>query len=191
MSEKEKPGDELQKILNSNELLTQIFNKNMNEEEYPKSVYRLAARELAQYFNEEVIFRIFDKYLPSEYWDTLNESQRKARLHDVIEEAKTSIEPKLTKENKKSEVTEAKDTKEEKDPFALPENICNLIAVAKESNKEGIISCQHWIEENSLELACIPEDYWMKQKVKNTDAYRYPDIIYLISDAFNLKSSEE
>jgi rRNA processing protein Gar1 len=95
--EKENPNDELQKIIDSSESLTLIFSKNMNEEEHPKSVYITATQELAQFFEEETIYEIFDKHLPSEYWSSLDESQRKTRFHNLIEAIKKQP-PKLNAE---------------------------------------------------------------------------------------------
>lgn len=85
-----------------------------------------------------------------------------------------------------------KDTKKEaKDTLDIPENVQALIDQAKASDEKGVNACLAWIDKHYLELACIDRVYWQKQRVEKTDYWTYPAVFHLISDAFELDSTEE
>ncbi len=84
-----------------------------------------------------------------------------------------------------------KESTENRSSAKIPENIQKLILEAKDSGVKGRKACVEWVSDHYLELAALPKGLWMKQPIKGTDFLAYPDIFYLVADAFELDHSEE
>lgn len=176
-------GKDLQQLLDTNSVLKHLFSLNLNTEKYPISIYNTAAYELASCFDEETIFQIFDDYLPSDIWKSWDASRRKGIITEAITESKAK------KSEKTSQSTVTKKEKEEKDSW-IPENIQTLIDEAKGSDLSGLSDCLTWINEHYIELACIAESYWKKQREEKTNKWSYPEIFEEIVNTFKLDEIE-